>query len=71
MPEEAEHGESLIHVAIKGEVLFHIGPIPVTNSMIGTLIATVDGKGRIVHLKVETQRTMRGSAPHLRAGTGP
>ncbi len=42
MPEEAaEHGESLIHVAIKGEVLFHIGPIAVTNSMIGTLIATV------------------------------
>ncbi len=33
--------ESLIHVAIKGEVLFHLGPIPVTNSMIGTLIATV------------------------------
>ena len=27
----------------------------------GTLIATVDGKGRVVHLKVETQRTMRGS----------
>jgi F-type H+-transporting ATPase subunit a len=42
VPEEAaEHGESLIHVAIKGEALFHIGPIAVTNSMIGTLIATV------------------------------
>ena len=33
--------ESLIHVAIKGETLFHIGPIAVTNSMVGTLIATV------------------------------
>ncbi len=42
MPEEAaEHGESLIHVAIKAEKLFDLGPIPVTNSMIGTLIATV------------------------------
>lgn len=42
MPEEAaEHGESLIHVAIKAEPLFHIGPIAVTNSMVGTLIATV------------------------------
>jgi F-type H+-transporting ATPase subunit a len=41
-PEEAaEHGESLIHVAIKGETLFHLGPIAVTNSMVGTLIATV------------------------------
>ena len=33
--------EALIHVAIKGETLFHLGPIAVTNSMIGTLIATV------------------------------
>ena len=42
MPEEAaEHGESLIHVAIKAETLFHLGPIAVTNSMVGTLIATV------------------------------
>jgi F-type H+-transporting ATPase subunit a len=42
VPEEAaEHGESLIHVAIKGETLFHLGPIAVTNSMIGTLITTV------------------------------
>jgi F-type H+-transporting ATPase subunit a len=42
VPEEAaEHGESLIHVAIKGEELFHLGPIAVTNSMVGTLIATV------------------------------
>ena len=41
MPEEAaEHGESLIHVAIKGETLFHLGPFAVTNSMVGTLIAT-------------------------------
>lgn len=42
MPEEAaEHGESLIHVAIKAETLFHIGPIAVTNSMVGSLIAFV------------------------------
>lgn len=33
--------ESLIHVAIKAEPLFHLGPITVTNSMVGTLIATV------------------------------
>jgi len=37
VPEE----ESLIHVAIKAETLFHLGPIAVTNSMVGTLIATV------------------------------
>ena len=42
MPEEAGgHEESLIHVAIKGETLFHIGPVAVTNSMVGTLIATI------------------------------
>ncbi len=42
MPEEAaEHGKSLIHVAIKAETLFHVGPFAVTNSMIGTLIATL------------------------------
>ena len=42
MPEEAaEHGEALIHVAIKAEPLFQLGPITVTNSMVGTLIATV------------------------------
>jgi F-type H+-transporting ATPase subunit a len=42
VPEEAaEHGESLIHVAIKAETLFHLGPIAITNSMVGTLIATV------------------------------
>ena len=28
----------------------------------GTLIATVNGKGRVVHLKIETPRTMRGSS---------
>ena len=42
MPEEAaEHGESLIHVAIKAETLFHLGPIAVTNSMVGSLIVFV------------------------------
>ncbi|MGI8999734.1 MAG: F0F1 ATP synthase subunit A [Candidatus Limnocylindria bacterium] len=42
MPEEAaEQGESLIHVAIKAETLFHLGPIAITNSMVGTLMATV------------------------------
>lgn len=42
MPEEAaEQGESLIHVAIKAEALFQLGPIVVTNSMVGTLMATV------------------------------
>jgi F-type H+-transporting ATPase subunit a len=33
--------ESLIHVAIKAETLFHLGPIAVTNSMVGTLIVFV------------------------------
>ena len=56
MPEEAaEHGESLIHVAIKGETLFYIGPIAVTNSMIGTLIATVT----LVFLAVWASRNSR------------
>ena len=42
MPEEAaESGKSLIHVAIKAETLFHVGPIAVTNSMVGTLIVFV------------------------------
>jgi len=41
VPEEAAGGESLIHVAIKAETLFHLGPIAITNSMVGTLIATV------------------------------
>jgi len=33
--------ESLVHVAIAAEELFHIGPFVVTNSMVGVLIATV------------------------------
>jgi F-type H+-transporting ATPase subunit a len=42
VPEEAaEHSESLIHVAIKSEPLFTVGPITITNGMIGTVIATV------------------------------
>jgi F-type H+-transporting ATPase subunit a len=42
VPEEAaEQGEALIHVAIKAETLFHLGPIAVTNSMVGTLIVFV------------------------------
>jgi len=42
VPEEAaENGESLIHVAIKAETLFHLGPIAVTNSMVGSLIVFV------------------------------
>ena len=32
--------ESLVHVAIAAEELFHIGPFVVTNSMVGVLIAT-------------------------------
>lgn len=39
MPEE--EGESLIHVAIKAEDLFQIGPLHVTNSMVGALLASV------------------------------
>jgi F-type H+-transporting ATPase subunit a len=39
VPEE-EHGESLVHVAIAAEELFQIGPLVVTNSMVGVLIAT-------------------------------
>jgi len=39
MPEE-ESG-SLIHVAIKAEKLFNIGPFEVTNSMIGALLASL------------------------------
>lgn len=38
MPEE--DGESLIHVAIEAETLFHIGPLAFTNSMVGALLAT-------------------------------
>ena len=39
MPEE--EGESLIHVAIKAEELFQLGPLHVTNSMVGALLASV------------------------------
>lgn len=38
MPEE--EGESLIHVAIEAEPLFAIGPLTITNSMVGALITT-------------------------------
>lgn len=31
--EQAEPKEALIHVSLKPEVLFHIGPVPVTNSL--------------------------------------
>ena len=40
MPEE-EGGESLIHVAIKAEELFRIGPLSFTNSMVGALLASL------------------------------
>jgi F-type H+-transporting ATPase subunit a len=40
MPEE-EGGEALIHVAIKAEPLFHIGPLEFTNSMVGALLTTL------------------------------
>jgi F-type H+-transporting ATPase subunit a len=36
-----EEGGSLIHVAIEAEELFHIGPLSVTNSMVGALLATI------------------------------
>ena len=39
MPEE-EGGESLVHVAISAEDLFTIGPLTVTNSMIGALLTS-------------------------------
>lgn len=38
MPEEG--GGSLIHVSIKAEPLFHIGPFEFTNSMVGALLAS-------------------------------
>jgi F-type H+-transporting ATPase subunit a len=38
---EAETGGSLIHVSIKAEPLFSIGPFEFTNSMVGALFATV------------------------------
>ena len=40
MPEE-EGGESLIHVVIKAERLFNIGPFEATNSMVGALLASL------------------------------
>jgi F-type H+-transporting ATPase subunit a len=40
VPEEAAHEGSLIHVSIKAEELFKIGPFTVTNSMVGVLIAS-------------------------------
>jgi F-type H+-transporting ATPase subunit a len=40
MPEVAA-GESLIHVAIKAETLFTLGPLEFTNSMVGALLASV------------------------------
>lgn len=39
MPEE--EGRSLIHVAIRAEDLFVIGPLHVTNSMVGALLASL------------------------------
>jgi F-type H+-transporting ATPase subunit a len=39
MPED-EASESLIHVAIKAETLFSIGPLQFTNSMVGALLAS-------------------------------
>ena len=35
-----ETGGGLIHVAIKAETLFTIGPLEVTNSMVGALLAS-------------------------------
>jgi F-type H+-transporting ATPase subunit a len=40
MPEE-EGGGSLIHVVIKAERLFNIGPFEVTNSMVGAVLASL------------------------------
>src|SRR5688572_2534357 len=40
MPEE-EHTESLIHIALGGEELFTIGPLVVTNSMVGAVLASL------------------------------
>jgi len=39
--EQAEEGESLIHVAIEAETLFTIGPLHFTNSMVGALLASL------------------------------
>jgi F-type H+-transporting ATPase subunit a len=38
---EEESGESLIHVAIKAEELFAVGPLHVTNSMVGAVLASL------------------------------
>ena len=38
---QEEGGGGLIHVAIKAEPLFHIGPFEFTNSMVGALLASV------------------------------
>ena len=38
---EEETGGSLVHVSIKAEELFHLGPITVTNSMIGALLSSL------------------------------
>lgn len=38
---EEEGGGSLIHVSIKAEPLFHIGPFEFTNSMVGALLASI------------------------------
>ena len=39
MPEE-EGGSSLLHVSISAEPLFTIGPLTVTNSMVGAVLAS-------------------------------
>src|SRR5687767_10714139 len=39
MPEE--ESESLIHIALGGEELFAIGPLVVTNSMVGAVLASL------------------------------
>ena len=38
---EEESGGSLVHVSIKAEELFHLGPLTVTNSMVGALLASL------------------------------
>ena len=40
-PKEESSGESLIHVAISAEALFNVGPLVVTNSMVGAVLAAV------------------------------
>jgi F-type H+-transporting ATPase subunit a len=36
----ADEGEGLLHVSIAAEALFHVGPLTVTNSMVGAVIAS-------------------------------